>query len=117
MEKNKRFEKSKNLGLIGLFILVVTLFLSIAFLDVRYFSAGIIFFALTYWQHFVIWLIVMIRREIKPIDKILPVVNLILCFFIYIVLIVWGIALFLWHYDNNYLIDFLHDLVRKIGID
>lgn len=102
MEDKKLFPY-QFLPLMGLFAAVCSLFLSTIFRDLRYAGCGIVLFGLLYLGTFSLWFF--IKRFI---------VSGILFSILAIFVISWGLAIFLYHYDIDYLLNLFEEFARFI---
>ncbi len=116
MKTNKTPEKTQGYGLVGLLALILGSIISLKTIDIRYIAIGMVLFSVLYLGYFVFWLSVMLARTKGLLDKILNCISLTLFVSLMLAVLLWGIALFCWHYDVNYLLDFLNKLRSELKI-
>ncbi len=120
METNKVANKIEGFGLAGYFALILGLIVSTETWDIRYLALGLILFAILYFGTIAFIHIVMIVREKTLLGNVLLLITLAMVMFLLIVVLLYGVALFQWHYDDNRLLDLLNNsanhLIKKLAL-
>ena len=99
MQKDKFSETGSLLALLSLGIMVISAIPSTYLKDIRWFSMGVMCFGIFYFGFMGLFF----GRRVSDIaDGLFTLIFSSIAIFVFF----YGIALFLWHYDNNILIDY-----------
>lgn len=116
MNSKKFGEILQIIGGISIFTLMVSVFLSAEQKDLRYVATGIIIFSICYFGGMALHFSLIIKERRNPVDNIMEIVfSLFLWLSMAIPLLLYGISLFLHHYDIDELYNLFLILFKKIN--